>query len=62
MSNIKNLLLHCMENEQKYQKYNMLDDKDRLINKGWIQAIEYIISNCNVDDKTINEQKGKQHE
>ena len=55
MANIKNVLLHCMENEKKYQQYHMIEDRGRLINKGWIEAIEFVISHYDVDDKTINE-------
>ena len=58
MANIKNVLLHCMEIEQKYKVDTELsDDKDRMRNKGWIEALEYVMRNFDVEDRTIK-QKG----
>ena len=44
-----------MENEEKYRELNLFDDEGRLINKGWIQAIEFVMNNFDIDDKTINQ-------
>ena len=57
MGSIKNVLLHCMKNEQEYQTLKPSDDDGRLINKGWIEALEYVMRNFDVEDRTIK-QKG----
>ena len=57
---IKNVLLHCMNNEQKYKdNVVQMDDEDRMINKGWIEALEYVIRNYEIEDNIIkHKQKG----
>ena len=67
MTNIKNGLLQCMNNEQKYKdnmaqgdlSFGMMNDTDRMINKGWIEALEYVIRNYEIEDNIIkHKQKG----
>jgi len=59
MANIKNVLLHCMETEQKYKTMKLSDDKDRMRNKGWIEALEYVVRNYEIEDNIIkHKQKG----
>ena len=59
MGSIKNVLLHCMNNEQECKDMGMPDDGDRMINKGWIEALEYVIRNYKIEDNIIkHKQKG----
>ena len=64
MGNLKNILIHCQENEEKYKKimpYELDDvdeltqDEARLINYGWIQALRFIQSNFDIEFNTITE-------
>ena len=64
MGSLKNILIHCQENEEKYKKmmpYDLddadgfTDDEGRLINLGWIQALRFIQSNFNIKFNTIEE-------
>ena len=56
MSNIKNILLHCQENEKVFAKHNVVTrDRDR--NKGWIECCEFFIRNFNLTEKTINRER-----
>ena len=66
MGSLKNILIHCQENEEKYKKImpylHELDDVDeltqdeaRLINYGWIQALRFIQSNFAIEFNTITE-------
>ena len=57
MSNIKNVLLHCMETEQEYKTMELPDDKDRMRNKGWIEALEYVMRNYEIEDNIIKQQQ-----
>ena len=63
MGSIKNLLLHCQQNENDYKKYEEVmsweKNENRLINLGWIQALRFIEQNFDAEEKTINEQKGE---
>ena len=54
MGNLKNILLHCQENEKEYIKYNTNpDDPGRLINRGWIEALEFVKEHFDLDLRTI---------
>ena len=55
MANIKNVLLHCMETEQKYKTMKLSDDKDRMRNKGWIEALEFVKEHFDIDLNTIKQ-------
>ena len=59
MSNLKNILQHCQENEKEYESFGINpDDSGRLINRGWIEALEFVQDNFDVDLRTIK-QKGE---
>ena len=64
MGSLKNILIHCQEEEKKYKKMMSyeLDDVDeltqdeaRLINYGWIQALRFVQSNFDIEYNTITE-------
>ena len=64
MGNLKNILIYCQENEEKYKKimpYELDDvdkltqDEARLINYGWIQALRFIQDNFAIEFNTITE-------
>ena len=64
MGSLKNILIHCQENEKKFKEIMPyeLDDVDgltvrdgRLINYGWIQALRFVQSNFDVEFNTIAE-------
>tara|TARA_R100001530_G_scaffold132990_1_gene105896 strand:- start:685 stop:906 length:222 start_codon:yes stop_codon:yes gene_type:complete len=64
MGNLKNILIHCQENEEKYKKImdydindvdELMQDEARLINYGWIQALRFVQSNFDVEFNTIAE-------
>ena len=64
MGNLKNILIQCQENEEKYKKImdydindvdKLMQDEARLINYGWIQALRYIQSNFDIEFNTITE-------
>ena len=63
MGSIKNLLLHCQQNENDYKKYEETmsweKNENRLINLGWIQALRYVENNFDIEEKTITKQKGE---
>ena len=56
MGNLKNVLLHCQENEKEYEKYGIVSS-DRDINKGWIECCEFFFSNFELIEKTINNER-----
>ena len=59
MGNIKNILLHCQENEKEYGELDINpDDPGRLINRGWIEALQFVQEHFDIDLRTI-QQKGK---
>ena len=64
MGNLKNILIHCQENEEKYKKImdydindvdELMQDEARLINYGWIQALRFVQSNFDIEFNTIKE-------
>jgi len=64
MGSLKNILIHCQENEKKFKEIMPyeLDDVDgltvrdgRLINYGWIQALRFVQSNFDIEFNTITE-------
>ena len=59
MGSLKNVLIHCQKNEMDYESYGINpDDSGRLINRGWIEALEFVQEHFDIDLRTI-EQKGK---
>ena len=59
MGSIKNVLIHCLENEKEYKEYDINpDDPGRLINRGWIEALEFVQEHFDIDLRTI-QQKGE---
>ena len=55
MGSLKNILLHCQENEKDYQRYGVIS-RDRDVNKGWIECCEFFLRNFDLTEKTINEE------
>ena len=56
MGSIKNILLHCQENEEQYKEYGvMIDNPNRLINRGWIAALQFVEEHFDVDLTTIQQ-------
>ena len=64
MGNLKNILIHCQENEKKYKKImdydindvdELMQDEARLINYGWIQALRFVQDNFDIEFNTITE-------
>ena len=54
MGSLKNILLHCKENEKDFAKYGVVSrDRDR--NKGWIECCEFFLRNFDLTEK---QQKG----
>ena len=54
MGNLKNVLLHCQENEKEYIELDVNpDDNGRLINRGWIEALQFVQEHFDIDLKTI---------
>ena len=66
MGSLKNILIHCQENEKKYKKMmpyeiddtdELTDDECRFINIGWIQALRFVQSNFDIEFNTIKEER-----
>ena len=56
MGSIKNILLHCQEYEKEAVKYDINpDDPCRLINRGWIEALQFVQEHFDIDLRTIKE-------
>ena len=64
MGSLKNILIHCQENEKKYKKImdydindvdELMQDEARLINYGWIQALRFVQDNFDIEFNTITE-------
>ena len=55
MGSLKNILLHCKENEKDFDKYG-ITSRDRDRNKGWIECCEFFLRNFDLTEKTINEE------
>ena len=54
MGSLKNILLHCKENEKDFAKWDVVS-RDRDVNKGWIECCEFFLRNFDLTEKTINE-------
>ena len=54
MCELKNILLHCKENEREFERRG-IESRDRDINRGWIECAEFFIRNFDVEEKTIKE-------
>ena len=57
MGSVKNILLHCKENEKAFEEYG-ITSRDRDKNQGWIECCEFFLRNFDLTEKTINE-KGR---
>ena len=57
MGNLKNILLHCEQNERDFEKHGVVS-RDRDINKGWIECCEFLFRNFDITEKTIQKEKG----
>ena len=59
MGSLKNILLHCQENEKVFAKHGVVSrDRDR--NQGWIECCEFFFNNFEITEREItNKQKGK---
>ena len=59
MGSLKNILIHCQENEKVFAKHGIVSrDRDR--NNGWIECCEFFLRNFDLTEKTITEeQKGR---
>ena len=56
---INNIVEHCLKNEQWYIDRSM-DCSDRWINRGWIEALQFVTQNFNTKVKeTLIGQKKK---
>ena len=54
MGSLKEILVHCQENEKEFAKYQVISrDRDR--NQGWIECCEFFLRNFDLTEKTINE-------
>ena len=59
MGSMKNILILCQQNEREYKSYGVNpDDPKRLVNRGWIEALEFVQEHFDVDLRTI-QQKGE---
>jgi len=59
MGSIKNILIHCQGTEKEYKSFGINpDDPGRLINRGWIEALEFVQEHFDIDFRTI-QQKGE---
>ena len=59
MGNMKNILLHCQQNEIDMESSGVdLGDPGRLINRGWIEALQFVQEHFDIDLRTI-QQKGE---
>ena len=52
MGSLKEILLHCQENEKEFAKYEAVS-RDRDVNKGWIECCEFFFRNFELREKTI---------
>ena len=54
MGNLKNILIHCQKHEMDYEAHGTNpDDPGRLINRGWIEALQFVQEHFDIDLKTI---------
>ena len=58
MGSLKEILLHCQENEKEFAKYEAVS-RDRDVNKGWIECCEFFLRYFDLTEKTINDNKQK---
>ena len=54
MGSLKNILLHCQENEKDYSRYGVVS-RDRDVNKGWIECCEFFLRHFDLTEKQVNE-------
>ena len=58
MGSLKEILLHCQENEKEFAKYEAVS-RDRDVNKGWIECCEFFLRNFHLTEKIINDNQQK---
>ena len=54
MGSVKNILLHCKENEKDFDKHG-ISSRDRDRNQGWIECCEFFLRNFDLTEKTVDE-------
>ena len=56
MGSLKNILIHCEENEKVFARHGDVSrDRDR--NLGWIECCKFFFSNFELIEKTITEER-----
>ena len=54
MGSIKNILIHCQDNEKEYAKYGIVSrDRDR--NLGWIECSKFFFDNFDLTEKEVRD-------
>ena len=56
MGSLKEILIHCKENEKVFAEYQDVS-RDRDVNKGWIECCEFFLRNFHLTEKTITEER-----
>ena len=56
MGSLKEILTLCQENEKDFNRYGVVS-RDRDVNKGWIECCEFFLSNFDLTEKTITEER-----
>ena len=54
MGSLKEILIHCQENEKKYASYE-ITSRDRDVNKGWIECCEFFLRNFDLTEKEVRD-------
>ena len=54
MGSLKNILIHCKENEKEFAEHKDVS-RDRDVNKGWIECCEFFLRNFDITEKTVDE-------
>ena len=58
MGSLKEILIHCQENEKEFARHQVVSrDRDR--NNGWIECCEFFLRNFDLTEKIINNNKQK---
>ena len=54
MGSLKNILLHCKENEKEFALHEVVSrDRDR--NQGWIECSEFFLRHFHLTEKEVRE-------
>ena len=54
MGSLKEILLHCKENEKVFAEHQDVS-RDRDINKGWIECCEFFLRNFDLTEKEVRD-------